>query len=627
VYTLPEGYAFLLAVAVAVISSLLVLTFGYRSKSVARWLLWFFVGLLVWIASQLLIVVRRAFGPEWPRWLADLGVPPLDLLGPYVGSTMTLVMLVLFALEYTGKEHLATRRVGVLISIVPAIAIVAAVFNGHHTLFWASFRQVNDLDGWVWVDGPLLVVHQFYSYGLAVVAIVLLTRLFVKSRTVYRDQAIAVAVAVATPLVANVLYFGGVVAVDLTEIGLLVSGVALLIAVARYELADLMPIARATVLENIDDGVVVVDPNDRVVDFNGPAGDLLGIDERVIGSDARDAFDRIADTYDELGQATQASAETTIEGDHDRRFLNVTVSAVSDRRGTTVGRVYLLRDVTERRKREWELQRKNERLDQFASVVSHDLRNPLTVTSQYIELTRETGNLDHLDDAKNGVERMASLIDDTLTLARKGETISDPAPVELGDVVEAAWRNVETSGATLDNRLAATVEGDRDRLIQLFENFFRNSVEHGSTGSRPAADDSVEHGGANPRSQTAQDDISYGTDDAEADRLIESTADSDPSATGRSDGPTDRDRLTVRVGPLDALDGVETERGFYVADNGPGLSECDPSDVLEAGYTTQSEGTGLGLAIVEQIVEAHGWSLAVDEEYDDGVRFLITGTD
>jgi signal transduction histidine kinase len=112
------------------------------------------------------------------------------------------------------------------------------------------------------------------------------------------------------------------------------------------------------------------------------------------------------------------------------------------------------------------------------------------------------------------------------------------------------------------------VEGDPDRLLHVFENLFRNAVEHG--------------------------------------------------------GPD----VTVRVGPISrpAFEaGKNVGSGFFVADDGPGIPEERRETVFEAGHTTHSEGTGLGLSIVEQFVEAHGWSIRVTESADGGARFEVTG--
>ncbi|MFT4882701.1 MAG: PAS domain S-box-containing protein [Natronomonas sp.] len=130
--------------------------------------------------------------------------------------------------------------------------------------------------------------------------------------------------------------------------------------------------------------------------------------------------------------------------------------------------------------REESLQRQNERLDQFASVVAHDLRNPLTVASGFLELVEETGELEHLDRIESAHSRMERLIQDLLTLARGETTVENPERIDLETVATEAWGYVDTDEATLSVRdTVPTVSGEEERLTQLFENLFRNAVEHG----------------------------------------------------------------------------------------------------------------------------------------------------
>ena len=203
-------------------------------------------------------------------------------------------------------------------------------------------------------------------------------------------------------------------------------------------------------------------------------------------------------------------------------------------------------------------------IDRVASVISHDLRNPLDVAKARLRAGRELDEDEHFDHVEQAHDRMERIIEDVLTVAR-GEDVVDPtAVVDLESVVERAWETVETEGATL------TIEGplptavaDRDRTGRLFDNLFRNAVEHG--GDAPA----------------------------------------------------------VTVGRLET-EGID---GVYVADDGPGIPADEREYVFEPGYSSREGGTGLGLAIVERITDAHGWSVSVSPSAEGGVRFEIRGID
>jgi PAS domain S-box-containing protein len=232
------------------------------------------------------------------------------------------------------------------------------------------------------------------------------------------------------------------------------------------------------------------------------------------------------------------------------------------------------RDISDRVERERELVRRNERLDEFAGVISHDLRNPLQVAQGRLELLGEETESEHLDAADRALDRMAALIDDLLTLTREGNEVGEVEPVETAAVARRAWQGVETGDASLVVDAERSIAADESRLRQLLENLFRNSIEHGSTGSQPGSDD----------------------------------------AAGRpGDGPT------VTVGDL--------QDGFFVADDGPGIPPEEREAVFDPGVSSVADNTGFGLAIVKQIAEAHGWTVTVTESDAGGARFEFTGVE
>jgi PAS domain S-box-containing protein len=138
-------------------------------------------------------------------------------------------------------------------------------------------------------------------------------------------------------------------------------------------------------------------------------------------------------------------------------------------------------DITDRKRREQELQRQNERLDQFASVVSHDLRNPLNVASARLELATEECESPHLEHVAGAHDRMGQLIEDLLTFARAGTETIDHRSVTLPRLIEECWESVGSADARLVCETERTVQADRDRLRQLLENLCANALEHGGT--------------------------------------------------------------------------------------------------------------------------------------------------
>lgn len=126
-----------------------------------------------------------------------------------------------------------------------------------------------------------------------------------------------------------------------------------------------------------------------------------------------------------------------------------------------------------------EARRQRRRLETFTSVVSHDLRNPLTVAMGQLHETVRTGDASHLEAVHDALCRMDELVDDSLSLARSGSQVVDPEPAPLVELAAESWEYVDTGGATLELDGTRQLLADRRRLRRLFENCYRNACEHG----------------------------------------------------------------------------------------------------------------------------------------------------
>ncbi|MFB6268688.1 MAG: GAF domain-containing protein [Halobacterium sp.] len=136
-------------------------------------------------------------------------------------------------------------------------------------------------------------------------------------------------------------------------------------------------------------------------------------------------------------------------------------------------------DITDRKERERELERQNDRLEEFASIVSHDLRNPLNVARGYLELAEQSGDDEYFQRMDESLDRMNDIIESVLALARHGRSLDEARDLSLRDAVDRAWGNVDTADASLDVAGDYELAADPSRFGSLLENLFRNAVEHG----------------------------------------------------------------------------------------------------------------------------------------------------
>ena len=334
-------------------------------------------------------------------------------------------------------------------------------------------------------------------------------------------------------------------------------------------------------LESAPDATVIVEFDGDIAELNSRACELFGYArEQLVGEPIEVLLpDRYREAHVGHRERYMQSPETrpmgadlelyALKADGTEFPVDVAISPI--RVGGHVEVMAAVRDISDRRwreealrEREAALERQNERLEEFASIVSHDLQNPLTVARGNLELAHEAADPDaFLEEAEAALDRMSSLTEDLLELAREGETVAALDHVDLEAVARDAWRTADVGDATLVVASTTDVAADRGRLRELFENLFHNSVQHGAKG-------------------------------------------------------TDGAGLTVTVSV--------TDDGFLVDDDGTGLTSGARERAFEYGYSG-SGGTGLGLAIVQRIAEAHGWRVDVESSPAGGARVVVSGVD
>lgn len=213
---------------------------------------------------------------------------------------------------------------------------------------------------------------------------------------------------------------------------------------------------------------------------------LFGQSAERLRADPRAFLDRVhPDDRDRVRLAMQRASEGTPQSVEYRIRQSDSVEVWAESHcepvvedGEVVRITGFTHEITDRKLRERALANANERLEQFASTVAHDLRNPVNVASGHLDLVRETGDTTHLDAVERGIDRIEELLSDLLTLAQSGDDIGDTRVVDLAEVVESAKGTVAMADASLRIDSSTSIECDPARLRELFENLLRNAIEH-----------------------------------------------------------------------------------------------------------------------------------------------------
>jgi len=480
----------------------------------------------------------------------------------FLGSAVLPSVAVVLAVAYLGRRRWLTRPVlGVLVG-VPAVVVPLIIANpGSVMITEPALVEINGLQVLEHGFPPLFVLSIAWGEGVFLLAALLVGTkgLFGKLR---RTPALILSAALALPPAAALLktlevYPPGGDGVNLASVFATGMLVLVALAIARYRVLGLLPVGRSQALEVMSDGCVLVDAAGTIVDANGSARALLG-EEHLVSR----AVGAVVPELGISGGMNNSEQETgSIIISAEGQVLQVRSSPIRDG-AKVIGRVFTLRDITPLREREQALKEENERLDRFASILSHDLRTPLNVALGRAQLAKEAGHDDpddHLSSMGRALERMDEIIEDMLLLtwSRRDVRPEDLETVEFKKAARRAWDSVDTPGATLEIGTSAKLRCHEGRLRRLLENLFRNAIEHG------------------------------------------------------------RMAVTVTTGSL--LD--KTPPGFFVEDDGPGIPSEQRESVLEDGYSSREAGTGLGLSIVQEIAEAHGWALSIAEGRKGGARF------
>jgi PAS domain S-box-containing protein len=478
------------------------------------------------------------------------------------------VAWVVFAIEYTGRLRVPTRRELGGLLLVPASVVLLVWTFEHHGLIWSSVELLSVGSGnmlmvtwgtgfWLWA---------IYTYALLGIGTGLILQTALSSEEVYRTQAITLALAAIIPWASNALYLTGLSKVwDPTPVGIALSGGLLLVPMSQRRLLQTVPgtreVARNELLDTMRDAVIVIDAQKQVVDLNPAAEALLGRSSAAaIGRQIEGVFPALAEAID-LRVNTPDRVELTLPQDDDERHYEIQCVPVEKGYGTITGQLLTVRDITERQQRD--------NLDVLNQVLRHDIRNDLQVVLAYAEMLAENCDDEEQDYIERILESATHAVDLTTTAREMAELLlmsgGDRQQMALRDTLDSELKKIESTrpevALTVKEPIPETTVMANDMLDSVFRNLLENAVQH---NDNPEPEVTV--------SGVACDDV-----------------------------------VIVRV-----------------ADNGPGVPDSHKDLIFgkgERGFDTT--GTGIGLYLVRTLVEGYGGDVWVEDNDPDGAVFVV----
>jgi PAS domain S-box-containing protein len=516
-------------------------------------------------------------------------------------------------IQYSGKAHMLSQRRLTILCIVPAITSILSLTSNYHTLFRYNYHL--DSSGPFTVllfnNGPWYWVHVVSSYGMFILGLTILIRLMRNIQPLYGRQALMLVIGVVLPIVMDILFQLGITPIkgyNLAPSAFVFLGLTNGWALFRYQLFDIVPVARDVLVEGMSDGVLVLDAKNRIVDINRATQHFIGVlDSPPIGQNITAIFGEWQDIVDRFRDVAEVQTEIKL-GKESPCHLDLRITPLYDQKGQFIGRLIVLRDITARKELEKikdeftatlvaqknELAEANLKLQEldrikanFTATLVHDLKSPLAAVKSTLEMLVQMDDLSReeassfIAASENRIEKVLNLINEMLEVSRtesQGMKLSCKtfAPEHfLRKCVEEAQLSATSCKVKVDACFEPdlpAISADPSKLERVFSNLLSNAIKFTPRG---------------------------GTIMLEAWTI---------KGTGVESGL----RLLL-ISITDTGKGIPAEELPYIFE-----------PYRQARSKRSSLGVGLGLAIVKHIVAAHGGNVTVRSQLGVGTRFTVS---
>lgn len=363
-------YSLFLIVTAALAAGLVVACWRRRPLPGAAAFSVVMLALLVWSLSYGMALAHS--NPEVKERLIRL---------QYLGVVTAPVAWFLFALGYTRQDRWLSLRVYVLLAVEPLLFLLLLATNDNHAFVYNGviLTDLGSFSALQWAEvGWAFWMHSAYSYVLLAVTSYLIVRAFILSPGLYQGQILLLIVAASAPWIGNALYLFGVsFYIDPTPFAFLLTGILVTLALYRFRLLDIVPVARHAVLEDLSDGIIVLDAQNRIVDLNPAAEEMIGVRaSEALGKRGMHVLAAWPHLVDRYRERQSAHDEILVEREGTVHFYDLRISPLRRRGGRIEGRLIGLRDITERKRAEEALRAREHFLASLSEITEAALKSP-----------------------------------------------------------------------------------------------------------------------------------------------------------------------------------------------------------------------------------------------------------
>ncbi len=594
---LAQTFPFVIALSISSLIALGIALFALRRQRAAgaRPLIVMALAIVIWAAGYAIELSRSdpAAMVAWARI-------------EYLGIVLVPVAWFWYALQYTGRDrHMRLRQLTYLL-IIPLITMLAIWTNDAHGLFWSQIR-FSDLGSAIILTptfGPWFWIHTAYSYMLVLSGATMLVRLALRTHPLYRRQAMVLVFGAMTPLIGNMLFLlfaSRYQTFDITPMLFVISLLIVTWGLTREQLLETPPVARDLVIDQMRDGVVVINEQALVVDINPAARDLLNRPvKEVIGRPLTELLPQLQSLLADYHRQVDVYSETELCVNGQFRCFDLRLVPLAGYNQQARGRLLLLRDITAQREADRMLRSQNAELlrakeaaeaanrakSTFVANISHELRTPLTSIIGYSQLMR----------------LQMSMNDYAAILG------------EIDTVEKASKHLLEMINTVLD--LSKIEAGRMELSIEQF--IIQALLDEVVMMVRPLTDERQNR----LRVESSPDLGEARTDRGKLRQIL-------INLLGNAAKFTENGTITLRAACSDDADAPQLE--IQVSDTGIGI----PAEALPTLFTEFTQvpgngnagsrygGTGLGLAICKRYSSILGGSIGVESSAGQGSQFTV----
>jgi signal transduction histidine kinase len=510
----------------------------------------------------------------------------------YLGISVIAPFFLLFSMGYTGKNQLTTP-LKVVIFIIPLITVLMVFTNEKHHLFYESLSLTgvglfNILE---FEPGVFYWFHQAYMLTLILLSIFYFFSMSLQTRFVFSRHLMILVLSSSVPFVLYLFYLAGFFrGVDPVPFALILGALMIYIAILRYGLFDIAPLARSFLFDNVPSGVIVLDRKDRVVDINKFAIEHLGVSVKNLGipvSELLASWPELLDLEHTCNEESRLEFSKSFAGTE--IWFAVTFLSLSNEYGKMRGKMIVLDNITDRKIAESSLIRSkilaeeaNRMKSEFIANMSHELRTPLNAIIGFSELLGEevVGELNerhikYIGNIETAGKRLLEIINDILDISKigAGKMILECEEISITETMAQVRKLILPLAAKKGTDLSmehisgnTQIYADRQKFTQIMYNLLSNAVKFTPEKSKVTV--SSEHLGN-----------------------------------------------ALRVSVSDNGIGIAKDRHHDI---------FEPFKQVESAANKKYPGTGLGLALVKEFVEMHNGNIRVESEEGKGSTFTFT---